>query len=85
MVKAIKFYADWCGPCRMYSKVWDKVKEELKEEVEFVDVNIEKDQTGLAAQYRVQSIPFTVIIKDGEEVSKTGLLKQDQLKELILK
>jgi len=85
MVKAIKFYADWCGPCRMYSKVWDKVKEELKEEVEFVDVNIEKDQTGLAAQYRVQSIPFTVIIKDGEEVSKAGLLKQDQLKELILK
>lgn len=85
MVKAIKFYADWCGPCRMYSKVWDKVKEELKEEVEFVDVNIEKDQTGLAAQYRVQSIPFTVIIRDGEEVSKTGLLKQDQLKELILK
>tara|TARA_X000001316_G_C897515_1_gene16919 strand:+ start:159 stop:416 length:258 start_codon:yes stop_codon:yes gene_type:complete len=85
MVKAIKFYADWCGPCRMYSKVWDKVKEELKEEVEFVDVNIEKDQTGLAAQYRVQSIPFTVIIKDGEEISKTGLLKQNQLKELILK
>jgi thioredoxin 1 len=85
MVKAIKFYADWCGPCRMYSKIWDKVKEELEEEVEFISVNIEKDQTGLAAQYRVQSIPFTVIIKDGEEVTKTGLVQQDQLKELILK
>lgn len=84
MTKAIKFYADWCGPCRMYSKEWDKVAEELKGDVEFVEVNVETDTTGIAAEYKIRSIPFTVIIKEEEEIQKTGLLKADDLKQLIL-
>ena len=84
MTKAIKFYADWCGPCRVYGKDWKKVEEELKEQVEFVEVNIENDTTGLAAQYKIKSIPFTVIQKNGEEIQKTGRLKAEELKELIL-
>jgi thioredoxin-like negative regulator of GroEL len=84
MTKVIKFYADWCGPCRVYAKTFDKVSEELKEDVEFVNVNVEKDTTGLAAQYKVASIPMTVIIKDGVENIKSGRLNEEQLKSLIL-
>lgn len=84
MTKVIKFYADWCGPCRVYAKTFDKVSEELKEEVEFVNINVEKDTTGLAGQYKVTSIPMTVIIKDGVENVKSGRLSEEQLKSLIL-
>ena len=84
MVKAIKFYADWCGPCKMYSKVWNKVSEELKEEVEFVEIDVDKDTTGLAAKYKVRSIPMTVILKEKDEVKMTGLIQEKELKELIL-
>ena len=84
MTKVIKFYADWCGPCRVYAKTFDKVSEDLKEDVEFVNVNVEKDTTGLAAQYKVASIPMTVIIKDGIENIKSGRLNEEQLKSLIL-
>ena len=83
MVKAIKFYADWCGPCKMYSKIWDKVVEEV-EGVEFVEIDVDKDTTGLAAKYKVRSIPMTVIIKEGEEIKKTGLLQEKELKDLII-
>jgi thioredoxin 1 len=83
MVKAIKFYADWCGPCKMYSKIWDKVVEEV-DGVEFVEIDVDKDTTGLAAQYKVRSIPMTVIIKEGEEIKKTGLLQEKELKDLII-
>lgn len=84
MTKVIKFYADWCGPCRVYAKTFDKVSEELKDNVEFVNINVEKDTTGLAAQYKVASIPMTVIIKDGVENIKPGRLNEEQLKSLIL-
>ena len=85
MVKAIKFYADWCGPCKTYSNVWDKVEKELKEEVNFVNVNVDNDTTGLAAQYKVRSIPYTVIVKDGlTETKKVGILTEEELKKLII-
>ena len=83
-VKAIKFYATWCGPCKIYGKAWDKVAEELKGKVEFVDVDIDKDTTGLAAKYKVASVPHTVIINDGKTVEKTGRLNVADLKTLIL-
>lgn len=83
MTKAIKFYADWCGPCRTYSQIWNKVEEELKENVEFEEIDIDKDTTGLAAAYKVRSIPFTVVLKDGAKSSKVGLLTEAELKELI--
>jgi len=84
MTKVIKFYADWCGPCRVYAKTFDKVSEELKEQIEFVNVNVEKDTTGLAAQYKVTGIPMTVVVKDGQEKSKTGRMDENTLKGFIL-
>lgn len=81
---AIKFYADWCGPCKVYAKTWDQVTSELKD-VELLNINIETDTTGLAAKYKVQSIPHTVVIKDGKVESKTGRLDATTLTNLILK
>ena len=84
MVQAIKFYADWCGPCKVYDKIWTKVESELSGEVDFKSINIEKDTTGLAAEYKIRSIPYTVIIdEEGKTTSKTGLIKEEELKVLL--
>jgi thioredoxin 1 len=80
---AIKFYASWCGPCKVYAKTWDKVTSEISD-VEFINVDIEKDTTGLAAKHKVMNIPHTVIIKDGVTKAETGRLNETQLKNLIL-
>ena len=84
MTKVIKFYADWCGPCRVYGKAWDKVVEELNDVVEFQEVNIEEDTSGLAAEYKVAGIPMTVVIKDGVSRSQTGRMDEKTLKNFII-
>jgi len=81
--KAIKFYASWCGPCQVYAKTWDKVTSEIKD-VEFINIDIDKDTTGLAAKHKVMNIPHTVVIKDGVTKAETGRLNESQLKNLIL-
>jgi len=85
MKKLIKFWAEWCGPCQTYADIWDEVTPKFKDQVELHNIDIDKETTGLAAKYKVRSIPFTVLIKeDGTEIKKVGLLTKKELEELIL-
>ena len=84
MIKVVKFYADWCGPCRLYAKTFDKVSQELNESVEFVNVNVEKDTNGLAAKFKVSSIPATFIVENETTIrSHVGRLSENDLKKFI--
>ncbi len=83
---AIKFYADWCGPCKVYAKAWEEVSTELENEVKFLNVDVDNDDSGLAAKYKVRSIPHTVIISNesGDTLAtKSGRLSSTELKSLI--
>lgn len=83
--KLIKFYANWCGPCKVYAKTWDKVVPNYQDQIDVVNIDIDKDTAGFAAQYRVESVPTTVLIKeDGSQLKKTGRLTAEELTELIL-
>jgi thioredoxin 1 len=83
--KVIKFYANWCGPCKVYGPTFEKVKQELQEGIEFVEINIEEDPENLSGEYKVRGIPHTVVIKeDGTQVQASGRLGEQALKDLIL-
>ncbi len=78
----VKFYADWCGPCKMLSPVYKEVSEELKD-MKLVEVNVDNNQD-IATQYNVQSIPTIIFIRDGKEVGKAmGFMAKDALIEKI--
>jgi len=81
-MKVLKFYADWCGPCKVYAPIFDKVVKESK--IEYENIDIDKDIDGLAAKYKIRSIPATVFIyDDGTVVKEAGLLSEEILKDFI--
>ena len=83
--EVIKFYANWCGPCKIYAPTFTKVREELEGDIKFTEINVEEDPDNLSGKYKVRGIPHTVILEDGKEIkSQSGRLSEEQLKELIL-
>ncbi|MDD6236111.1 MAG: thioredoxin [Clostridiales bacterium] len=61
----IDFWAAWCGPCKMLSPVIDQLADEVDDSVKVCKVNVD-EQSELASQFQVRSIPTLVVIKDGK-------------------
>jgi len=58
----IDFWAEWCGPCRNFSPVFDKVSENHPDIV-FGKVDIE-DQQEIAQRFGIRSIPTLAVFRE---------------------
>lgn len=71
----VDFYATWCGPCKMFSPVFEEVSE--KEDINFIKVNVD-DNVDIAKEYGVMTIPTVILFKDGKEIKRfTGFMSKD--------
>jgi thioredoxin 1 len=76
----VDFWADWCGPCKMIAPALEEISEELADSVTIAKVDI-MENTDIATQMGVQSIPLMVLFKDGKPVAqKLGAAPKGQLK-----
>src|SRR3954467_14222410 len=62
-ITIIDFWASWCGPCRAFAPVFERVSAKHPD-VTFAKVNTEAEHE-LAAAYDIQSIPTLMAIRDG--------------------
>lgn len=78
----IDFWAEWCGPCRQFGPIFERVSEQ-NEDATFAKVDTEA-QRELAAMYAVSSIPMLVIYRDGIPVfGQPGAVPQPVLEDLL--
>ncbi|WOO37437.1 thioredoxin [Anaerocolumna sp. AGMB13020] len=83
-VVLVDLYADWCGPCKMLSPTVEAIAEEEKE-VKVGKLNVDEN-SDIAAEYGVRSIPTLLIFKNGELKEKSvGVQTKAQIKELLKK
>ena len=75
----VDFWASWCGPCRMVSRIINEIAEE-NDEIKVCKVNVD-EEIELATKFQIMSIPSIIVFKNGEVVNQSvgALPKEDIL------
>jgi thioredoxin 1 len=81
-ITLVDFWAEWCGPCRMFGPIFESASEKYPEIV-FGKVDTEAQQR-LAAEANITSIPTLMVFRDGILLyNSPGALPAEGLDEII--
>lgn len=77
-MKFYKFYADWCGPCRVLTTTLNKAQ------IEYEPINVDNNEE-LVKKYDIRTIPVFIAVKDdGTEIDRfVGVKSVDAIKQWI--
>lgn len=78
----VDFWAEWCGPCKAFGPVFEKVSGK-NPEVTFAKVDTDAEQQ-LGAMLQIQSIPTLMAFREGIAVFRhSGAIPEKALDDLV--
>ncbi|SFV91129.1 Thiosulfate sulfurtransferase, rhodanese [hydrothermal vent metagenome] len=78
----LDFWAPWCGPCKQFGPIFEKVAEEYPD-ILFGKINTEEEQQ-LAGYFQIQSIPTVIVLREKIGIfQQPGMLPEEGLKDII--
>ena len=78
----VDYWAPWCGPCRGFAPVFERVAE-ANPDVVFAKVNTDAEQE-IASHFQIRSIPTLMVFREQIIVfSQPGALPQNALEQVV--
>ena len=77
-MKFYKFYADWCGPCKVLTTILNKAQ------IEYEPINVDNNEE-LVKKYNIRTIPVFMAVNDNDiEIDRfVGVKSVDAIKQWI--
>jgi len=83
-IVVVDYWADWCGPCKSFGPIFEKVSEDFPDAV-FAKVDTQNEQE-IASWFQIRSIPTLMIFREKVVVfSQPGALPEGALREVVSK
>ena len=80
-MKVLKFYGEWCGPCKTQNSIIKNLGNRVTVPIEEIDIDEKFD---LVKSWKVTSVPTMILInEDGEVKRHTGVLKEKEFLKFI--
>ena len=80
----VDFWAEWCMPCKMIAPSVAQIAESYKDRIKVGKLNVD-EQSDLASQYGIISIPTLIVFKDGQVArQKVGAMPRHEIEKMFL-
>ncbi len=78
----IDFWAEWCYPCQIMSKIIDRASEKFKN-INFAKINTDKNRE-LAGKFNISTIPSLFFFKKGKLVDRISrVIPEEEFEEKL--
>ena len=79
----VDFFAEWCGPCKMMAPILKQVKDDVKDAVTIIKVDVDKNPQAANA-YQVQGVPTLILFQKGQILwRQSGVVPANALKQVL--
>lgn len=79
----VDFSAEWCGPCKMMPPILKELKDELKDSIIILKLDIDRNPN-VARDFQIQSVPTLLIFQKGAvKWRQSGVIPARQLKQIV--
>jgi thioredoxin 1 len=75
----VDFWAEWCGPCKMFAPILDEIAREYDGKITIAKMDIDANPA-TPVKYGIRGIPTVILYKGGQaQAQKVGALSKSQL------